>query len=342
MTESDLTLRIEHDSGETSTLVVPTPTAVDEQQPTLASIRTERSIDRVARAEAVVFRDEWLEIDELLDRRSDEFFIEDGAGSVIFGGRFDDDQFSGAVVSVVIESFETDALETEPEASFSRTSESDDTIASDIIGLMPSSLSEGTVEQTTSGLDFAAEQATPGEMLRELAATTGADVVYAADGTVSYLETRGKTCPQPLSASNGAIIGEPRIRESGRESPTDVRVVSQSDPTTFADSSVTSGGRTVYRVEELDSTSSSRLQARADRLATEIADAEEYLEVETALDPEALTERTAVGDTCPVRLAAFDIDTELRAIEVDRTIDDAGDRVDRVLFANREATLRGR
>ena len=342
MSDADLSLRIEHAIGETSELVVPTPVAVDDQQPTLASIRTERALDRIARAEATVFRDEWLAIEEDLDRRDDEFYIEDADGTDIFGGRFDDDQIRGATVSVLIVSFERDARDVPPEPSFSRADSSDQTIATDLIDLMPAPLSIGIVEETTAALDFDDEQATPGEMLRDLASTTGADVRFRADGTVDYLAERGDDCGETLSPQSGALIGDPRIRESGRASPTAVRVVSDSDAQTFADSDVTTGEREVVLVDELDSTSESRLQTRADSLADEIAGGDRYLEIDVGVDPEAVIETPSVGDRCPVRLPAAGIDTTLRVIERDRVIDADGDRLDRVLFANRLETLQGR
>ena len=177
---------------------------------------------------------------------------------------------------------------------------------------------------------------------RRLASTTGADVRYRADGTVDYLAERGDDCGETLSAQSGALIGDPRIRESGRASPTAVRVVSDSDAQTFADSDVTTGEREVVLVDELDSTSESRLQTRADSLADEIAGGDRYLEIDVGVDPEAVTETPSVGDRCPVRLPAAGIDTTLRVIERDRVIDGDGDRLDRVLFANRLETLQGR
>jgi hypothetical protein len=182
-------------------------------------------------------------------------------------------------------------------------------------------------------------------MLREVAASTGADVRYRPDGTVDYLARRGTDRAETLSPSAGAVISEPRIRRSVREDTTDVRTVSRSDPTIFAEAEAVATGpneRQVVRVDEINSTSTSRLQSRADELAAEVAGAPEYLEVETALDPAALTSSPAVGDRYDLALPAVGINTPVKIIEADRTIDAGGDRLDRVLLSNRKLTLRTR
>lgn len=341
MTDSDLTLRIEHASGAVSELVVPTPVAVDEQQPTLASIRTLRGVGLLSRAEATVFRAEWRGVQRQLNPVDDAFFIKDSTGTDIFGGRLDDAQEAGATVSVQLDSLERDAVDTTPLASFSRSATADDTIATDLIAEMPSAVTAGTVEQTTSNLDFSVEQTSPGEALRELATTTGAEVNYRTDGTVDYIAKRGETRVAVVSPSAGAVIGDPRIRRTTREDTTDVRVFSRSDSSVFVDSAVRpSGVRKVFETEQIDSTSTSRLQTRADTLAAEIADAPQYLEVEIGIDPEALPAAPAVGDLVPLSLPASGIDQQLRVIERDRVIDAGGDRLDRVLLSNRNLTLR--
>ena len=344
MTDADLTLRIEHASGETSTLVVPTPVAIDEDDVTLATISIERALDRVARCEAVVFRDSWLDVLDLLDRRNDELYVENSDGIDIFGGRLDDWQFSGTTVSVQIDSFERDALDDEPPTSFERLGESDDLIASAIIDLMPTPLVEGTVEQTTSSIDYEAAHWSPGRMLRDLASSTGAEVRYHPDGTVDYLERRGVDRTETLSPSSGAVVESPRIRETLREEVTHVRAVSQDDDTIYEEATAIatdSGDREVWEVDYIDSTRSSRLQARATRLANEYADAPEYLEVETTLDPVVLSSDPAVGDQYPLELPAYGISENVRVIEADRSIDDDGEQVS-VLLSNRKLTLSGR
>ena len=345
MSSSDLTLRIEHASGEVSDLVVPTPVAIDSEAVTLASIRTERALDRVARAEATVFRAEWLDVEDKLDRRNDELYVVDESGTNLFGGRLDDWQYGGPTVSVQIDSFERDAREMEPPPSFSRTDASDATIASDLIGLMPAPLTAGTVEETTTSIDYSARHTAPAVMLRELSGSTAADVRYRPDGTVDYLQRRGVDRGETLSPSSGAVISEPRIRRTMREDTTNVRVLSQSDDSTFEEAiavSTSSDEREVWELDEINSTSSSRLQARATRLANEVADAPEYLEVETSVDPDALAAVPEVGDRYTLELPASGISADVRVIEADRVIDESGDRLDNVLLSNRKLTLRNR
>lgn len=341
---SDLTLRIEHASGETSTLTVPTPVAIDQDGVTLQSIQIDRALDRVARAEARVFRADWLDVLELIDRRNDEVYVDDGDGKTIFGGRLDDWQFETTTVSVLVDSFERDALDASPPASFSRSSTSDATIASDIIGLLSDPISAGTVEETTASIDFEETHVAPGELLRRLARDTGAEVRFRADGTVDYLASRGETQTETLSPSAGAVVGEPSLRQTLREEVTDVRAVSQSDPDVFESAtavSTDSGDRQVFEIVEVNSTSSSRLQSRADTLADEFSSAPRYLEISATVDPLALSTGVDVGDEFPVALPQYQIDETLRVIEAVRSIDEAGELVD-VTLSNRTQTLAGR
>ena len=343
---ADLTLRIEHASGETSTLVVPTPVAIDEDDVTLASIRIDRALDRVARCEARVFRPDWLDVLDKVDRRNDEAFVDTDDGETIFGGRLDGWQFESVTVSVFIDSFEVDALGAEPPTSFSRTDEPDDAIATDAIGLVPSwsPVTVGTVEQTTDSIDADETHAAPGEILRRLARDTGAEVGYRADGTADYLDERGETHSEVISPSAGVVVEDPRIRETLREEITNVRAVSQSDSDIFEEAeaiATDSDDREKWSIDRIDSTSNSRLQSRATRLANEYADAPEYLEIETTLDPLALDGDVTVGDRYPVELPAYGINEELRIVEAVRRIDEAGEQVE-VVLANRTETVSGR
>jgi len=341
---SDLTLRIEHASGETSTLTVPDPVAIDSDSVTLATISITRDLERVARCEARVFRSEWSDVLSLVDRRDDKVFVDDDAGNTIFGGRLDDWEFSGTQVSVFVNSFEIDAGDADPPASFSRSVVSDQSVASDLIGLMDAPNTAGTVEETTASLDFAATHTSPGTMLRDLAATTGADVRYRPDGTVDYLAARGATISETLSPADGDIVGDPTVRETARRDrqATKIRVVSASDPTIYEEATVVSNpARDVVYTEELDSTSSSRLQTRADALADEISAAPEYLEIRATVDPDVIAADLAVGDTVPIALPADDVDADLRLIQTTRRIDEGGETLD-VLAANRRLTLADR
>lgn len=342
---SDLTLRIEHVDGEVSELVVPSPVAIeDDEAVTLSTIMTEEALDRVDRAEASVFRDEWTEVQANLDRRNDDLFIEDADSEEIFGGKLDDWQFGGSLVSVQIDSFERVALDAEPPASFEIENDTDEMVARAIIDEMPDPLNAGFIDETVSSIDYEATHTSPGEMLRDLARSTGADVRYRPDGTIDYLKERGSKSDETVELSTGTIIEEPRIRETLREEVTDVRVVSEDDPELYEEATAietSDDERRVWATDEMDSTSSSRLQARATRLANEYAEEPEYLEIETTLDPVILGETPKPGDRYDVELPAYDIDAELRVIEADRTIDSDGERVE-VLLSNRKLTLSGR
>jgi hypothetical protein len=343
MADADLTLRIEHANGSVSELVVPTPTAIDEDAVTLATIAIERALDKVARCEARVFRSSWLDVLEELDRRDDKLFVEDSSGSDIFGGRLDDWQFDGSTVSVQIDSFERDALDAERPASFERTGMADDDIARDFLALVDAVEPATTAfEQTTSSIDYQATHLSPGSMLRELIGSTGAEIEYRPDGAVEYLERRGTNHTETLSPTNGTIVSDPRIRSNIREDVTHVRAVSQNDDTLYEEAvAVSDSDREVWEIDEVNSESSSRLQARATQLANEYESAPAYLEVETRLDVDALSTDPAIGDRYPVDLPAYGINQDLRIIELERSIDEDGERVD-ILLSNRKLTLAGR
>jgi len=345
MVDADLTLRIEHSSGDVSELVVPTPTAIDEEAVTLSTIELEDALDRVARCEAIVFRDSWLDVLDEVDRRDDELYVDDDDGTSVFGGRLDDWQFDGTTVSVQIDSFERDAKDAEPPAEFSREGEPDDAIAEAILDLVPGPVEPADFpdfEETTSSIDYSARHTSPASMLRELTSSTDAEIEYRPDGSVAYLERRGEDREEVLTPTDGIVVTEPRIRANIREEVTNVRAVSREDRELYEEAVASeTDGREVWDVDEVDSTSSSRLQARATTIANEYAEAPEYLEVETTLDVGAMDTFPSVGDRYPVELPAYGVDDELRVIEADRTIGTAGDLVD-VLLSNRKHTLAGR
>jgi hypothetical protein len=210
---------------------------------------------------------------------------------------------------------------------------------------MPSALSAGTIEETTTSIDYQQQNTAPAVMLRELTGSTGSDVRYRPDGTVDYLRRRGTDRSETLSPSAGAVISEPRIRRTMREDTTHVRVTSRSEQTTYEEAEAIPTGtdeREVWRIDQINSTSSSRLQARATQLANEVAANPEYLEVETTLDPRALSATPRVGDRYDLSLPAYGISTAAKIIEADRTIDAEGDRLQNVTLSNRKLTLRNR
>lgn len=343
MVDSDLTLRIEHNSGETNELVVPTPTAIEDETVTLSTISIEREIDKVARTEASVFRDRWLEIEDELDERNDALFVSDSNGIDLFGGRLDDWQYSGILVDVQIDSFETDGLDAEPPAEFVRDDESDAAIAEDLIELMPSPLYAGTVEETTSSIGYEKNHWSPGRMIRDFSESTGADVVFHPDGRVDYLEEAGSDRGEPLSSSDGTILGEPKIRRNTREGITHVRAYSEEDPLLYEEAvaiEVDEPEREVWSTAEIDSTRSSRIQAHATMRANEYKNEPEYLEVTATVDPNELRSLPGIGDRYQVVLSGYDLDKELRVISTKRSIEDKGDLVELEL-SNRKLTRSG-
>jgi len=331
------TLRIEHANGATSTLSV-----ADGETARLAfSDRLDRRPDQPAQGEATVFRDAWSGVQSDLDETNDKLFIDDPSGTTQFGGRLRDTQRQETTASVLLDGPQRDALDgaiSGPAVSYGPKQDTD--ILSDIIGRTPT-VSVGTTDQLKS-LSFSEANAAPGKSIAKLAQATGAGVVYRPDFTLDYVSRAGSDrTGETLSAATGTIISEPTVRQDKREDVTHVTVLGAGEGeaqvrATASVSSYSAGDRRVDRtLRDKDVARQSAAQALADEAVAEIESAPRYLDVEfevpASVDP-------TLGDSFTVDLSRYDVDGEtLRIVELERLIDEAGDRY-RVTLSNRNLT----
>jgi hypothetical protein len=331
------TLRIEHANGATSTLSV-----ADGETATLAfSDRLDRRPDQAADAEVTVYRDAWSGVQSDLDSSDDKLFIDDPSGTTQFGGRLRDTQRQETTVSVLLDGPKRDALDGKisgPAVSYGPKQDTD--ILSDIIARTPT-VSVGTTDQLKS-LSFSEANAAPGKSIAKLAQATGADVVYRSDFTLDYVTRAGSDrTSETLSAATGTIISEPTVRQDKREDVTHVTVLGagEGEAQVRATASVSSYSASDRRVDrtlrDKDVARQAAAQALADEAVAEVESAPRYLDVEfevpASVDP-------TLGDSFTVDLPQYDVDGEtLRIVELERLIDEAGDRF-RALLSNRNLT----
>ena len=155
-----------------------------------------RSFERQEIARVFVNRD-LLDEDGLERGETELFLVEspgDGPSNAEFGGILRDIDRQGAVIELVIESFERltrDAVPTDGGERFE--SVEDTTIISDAISEVEDpEFSEGTVESVSSPITMVFSHSSQAKKIRETAASTGAEIVYRADKTFDYLVRRGE------------------------------------------------------------------------------------------------------------------------------------------------------
>jgi len=344
-----LTLDIEH-ANSTSTLEILAPDALgDADAPSMRALRIERKVIRqpegADRAEAVVYRDAWSEIEADLDRTDDRLVIREG-GSPIFGGRLADFERSGVVVSVLIDSPKRDAIDAEPSGGNDVYPPQNDSalVTNELLARVPT-VDAGTVEAVDADIAFSESHASPGKSIAKLARDADAETRYRTTDTafeLDYVARLGSDrTAETLSPSSATVLGEPRVREKVTEDVTHVRVLgagegtAQVEATAVAPSYDAADDRAVYRSRtDKDIQEQSRAQALAETLVAEYGGAREYVEVEfevpRSVDP-------ALGDEFTVSLPAHNIDTTLRVTTAERLVDGGGDRY-RVVLSNRRHT----
>lgn len=346
-----LTLTVEHQDGSSSTLNILSPDAPgDSNTPSLQTARITRNLirqpDETDGAEVVVHRDAWQDVEDNLDRTDDKLLIKDG-GTVIFGGRLRDYQFNEVSVSVLIDGPKRDALDAEPSSGNTLYQPQDDTnILSSILSRVDT-VSAGSTSTVDGSIAFAESQAAPGKSITKLAAAADAEVQYSATGSgfeLDYVaDLGGDRTGTTLKPANATVQGGVRMREQITEDVTHVRVLGAGEGKAQITASATASGydpntdREVYRQHtDKDIQQQTRAAALATTLVDEYDGSPEYLEIEfeipTSVDPE-------IGDTFSVSLPAYNIDTTLRVIELDRLVDGDGDRY-RAVLSNRRHTRR--
>lgn len=339
------TLRIETSSSTGRLNIVDPDNVGDSSLPSLQTLRIERKIARqpseTDRAEATVWRDAWDDVESSIDRTNDTVFVEDPSGTDIFGGRFNDWQFNGATVSVLIDSPKRDAIDAQKSGGNDAYGpKSDDAIVQNDLLSRVGTVSAGTITQQTASIPFSEQHASPGKSITRLAKHTGSETRYTPAFELDYVDSLGSSQATTLSPGNQNVIGDIRLREKIREDVTHLTVLGRGKGTeqveaTAVAPSYAAGDRRVGRVHP-DKTivEQTRAQSLADELIAEYDGAPEYVEIETELVPSL---DPSLGDTYTINLPEYSVNTDLRIIMLERIIDSAGERF-RALLSNRTLT----
>jgi len=337
-------LRIEHADGTTDTLEILSADSLgDSDLPSLQGLSTRRKIarepDEVDSAECRVYCDAWAEVKDSIDEFDDKFFIEKN-GTDIFGSRIRDDKTDGTTVSVLLDGPKRDAIGAQPSGGNDVYSpQSDDSLITNELLPRANTLSAGTITQQAASIGFSESQASPGKSITKLAEATGAETLYQPDFTLDYVSSLGSDrTGTTLSPSNGNLIGEPSIQRKETESITHIRVLGSQEGTAQVTAEATIDGTTTREVWQKYSDKDILEQSRANELAQTLAD--EYSNNPEFIDvrvPIAASVNPVLGDTFNVSLPNNDINEDLRVIELERIVDQAGERF-RAVLSNRKLT----
>ena len=145
---------------------------------------------------------------------------------VIFGGALVDEETTGALKKLHLETYEFFAEGETRTGGGERWINADDTtIINDAIDDIDK-VTAGTIENVGSGLDFVFSHVSPAKKIRTVAEATGAEVAYNDDGTLDYVESLGTDkSATVISPSEGNIEGEVSTEVEGALKYTHLRVV---------------------------------------------------------------------------------------------------------------------
>jgi hypothetical protein len=325
------------------TLTIETATGTERATLTGDSAERDAHVTEQGRARFRVDRDDWQSVASDINPRSDRFTIAADGDPAWFGGRFRDTERGGNdLVTVVLDDYERDARDAEPTGGQKTFQNADDSaVVLDALSRVPT-LSAGTVNTVASGVSYSFANAEPAKMIRTAAQSGGALVRYNADRTVDFVAQPSAAPTETLSPSAGTLVGDPDVRDDNRNPPTVIiGLGAQSGPNQVRAESVVdpAADREVYRkYTNTDIKNQSRLQTIIDRLASEVANAPQKLDIET----EAVGVDLSVGDRVEFVWPEEDIDTTLRVIEYTETVTSRGVRYAPIRVANRWPEKGGR
>ena len=320
---------------ELPTLTITAPNG--SERATLSGIRAEhtRHVTDRSRARFVLDAASWQTVADSINRRADRFRIDAAGETGWFGGRFRDTERGGQQVTVILDDYERDARDAQPTGGQVLFQNVDDaTVVQDAIGRVPT-LSAGTIQTVASGLSFSFSNAEPAKMIRDAAQPGGALVRYNADRTVDFVARPASGSGPELSTAANTLVGEPDVSDDNRNPPTDViGLGAQSGPNQVRATATVdpTAARDVYRrYENKDIQQQDRLQTTVDRLADEVAAAEDKLDVEAG----AINLDVRPGDPLAFVWPARGIDETVRVIEFTEVINERGQRYAPLRVSNR-------
>ncbi|WP_226041561.1 hypothetical protein [Natrinema sp. DC36] len=302
-----ITLRVDDANGTTKTTV---------------SAQTAEKVEALKgdmdHGEVVLHRDEWSNVDDILERRTDHLVVEaPTSADPLFAGRFDDDKRGDGTVTVSIAGYERDSKDAEPtNDNVVYQNVNDSAVVGDLLGLVPT-LDVGTVDTLATNLSMSFSYAEPSKALRDTAEATGAELRYNYDRTVDYVDRRGTDRPEVvLSPDSQTIVGDLEITEDAREEVTHIRGFgAQSGPDQVTAEAVADsydGGKQIWaKYENKDIQEQSRLQRIIDQMATEYDGEPRHLEVKTSVAGVDV----GLGDRVTVQIPKEGVDRTLRVLK---------------------------
>jgi len=274
------------------------------------------------RAKAFVFRNEWENVVEDVDKINEEILlIRDGSEE--FRGRLVSYVNKGDEVKLEIGSFEEDALDAPPTgATVPLAGVSDEDVVENAINRV-STLDVDFVDVLDDDMSFLFSNSSPAKMIREVQRTTGAFVEYTNDKTVNYLESLGedKTNLPPIGPNEQNVSEDFTVKEDEREEFTHVRVLgaSQGESQIKAEAVVSTfeegDDRQVWRkYTDSEITSNERAQSVADSIIDEYENEPRTLTVETTI----FNREVNLGDQFRVVSDRDRVDRDLRVVKVEK------------------------
>lgn len=294
-----------------------------------------------ARAEVVVFRSEWQEIVDDVDKINEEVnLIRNGLEE--FRGRLVSYDNNDDEVKLDIGSFEEDALDAQPtDATEPIVGVADSVVVENAIDRVDT-LSVGSIEELDNDVSFLFSNSSPAKMIREVQRSTGAFVNYTNDKAVEYVAELGndKTELVPIGPAEQNVSESFVVKEDEREEFTHVRVLgaSQGNAQIRAESVSSNfdpgSDRQVWRkYSDIEITSEDRAQKVADAIMEEYENEARTLEVETTIFDIDVN----LGDRFRVVSQRDGIDRDLQVVKV-KNVFQGANTVHRVTLSNRLLT----
>ena len=308
---------------------------------TVLRASTTEEYGKQARAEVFVFRDEWEEVVDDVDKINEEvLLVRDGLEE--FRGRLVSYDNNDDEVKLTIASFEEDALDAEPTGPTEPVAGvSDEDVVENAVDRVDT-LSLGQTDELDDDVSFLFSNSSPAKMIREVQRSTGAFVRYTNDKFVEYLESLGedKTGFTPIGPAEQNVSESFTVKEDEREEFNHVRVLGASQGNAQITAETVSSefnpdeDRVVWRkYSDAEITDEDRAQKVADSIMDEYENEPRTLEVETTI----FDREVQLGDRFSVVSERVNIDRDLRVVKV-RNVFQGANTVHQTTLSNRLLT----
>lgn len=344
---ADVALRIEQSDGTTYEL---------------DAISTEwtESFKEQSRADIVVHRSDWRDIEDLIDERNDEFYVVvDGVDE--FAGRYDDERSDATSVNIRLNSPEIDAANAPPTAGGLVYENVDpQVVVDDAINSIPT-ISAGTISLPTTTISYTISHGSQSKIFQDLQEQLGIEFQYNPDWSIDVVDRIGTDTGLTLSPATGDLGGEFNKTVDERDNIShllmlggeagpyqqEVAIVPDTDTTdyskydnveTYTASNWSSGDRIDFdKYKNKESIKISRLTEIGLTLIDEYDGEPRSLDVETIVYGHDFD----LGDRATISYTKENVDRQLRIVSVTTRVDTDG-RVQKCTFSTRIVTRRDR